>query len=633
MTAQSFAFSATSVPSFSPAAPGIRLPALVVAFLVALSGVVFSPAARASAPAVASGFAEYPDPDSRWIGNPDAPVSPDNPYLALARRNAAFAARDAKPEIFWLVWGALADESELRGDSALLAKARKATDDLAARLAAKPNGHWDITILLECIRLWKKHAAADSATRARWLAAARASVEHNYTANRKGIDRAPDADWITVAPNALLQSAAVLALAGELYPEERYTDLARALVRAAATHQLPGGAFSYIRDSGPSSLYFGFDATFLGRYYQLTRDPEARRILVAMAPYTHDALANGLFESASATWWKHHWSTGGPVHGAEIVAGLSGDPVARALAEVRLSAAQRYWFSYVAMYFWRADIDISAVRPGADACRLSGNINGPLLRRGDWQVVMPQMPYGDTAVGATLTRPGLDLGFANYLEAAALPVFLKDSGSYRGRGVSIYMIPPDEAARHAGLVNEQEGWIAAGSAFHPRRAVFGEPDVPPAEGWELAQVWFADAGGLAGWLEVAPDNSALAKPAPQHTPRGVLVFGQPLTQTATAHRYETAGLTLTLSGDRIAGTRARGKNNTEAWIDFTFPTSSPAAAGYGATLTRAGHSAATIIRERGPAGILAARVTREGAPVMLIHYNTATNELRVAPAP
>lgn len=574
-------------------------------------------------------------PLAAWTGDPDALISGENPYLKLARLNVTRAIDTEKPDIFWLVWGALADESDRRGDAALLAKARQHSDDLASRLADKPTGHWEITVFLECVRLWKKHEGADAATIARWLEAARPSVEKSREENRKGIDGHSDASWITVAPNAMFQSAAILALAGDLYPDESYKDLARAIVAAAARHQLPGGAFSYIRNSGPSALYSGFDATFLGRYYQLTRDPEARRMLVAMAHYTHDALANGLFEGASATWWKHHWGAGGLVHGIEVVAGLSGDPVARALAEVRLSASQRYWFSWVAMYFWRADIDISAVRPGADACRLGGNIHGPLLRRGDWQAVMPFTPYGDTAVGATLIHPDERLRFANYLEAAALPVFLKNSGGYRGRDVSLYMIPPDEAGHRDSLLDEEEGWIASGSAFRPRRAIFGDPVVPVAEGWKLTQIWFADANGLAGWLELTPDDPALAKPSPEHTPRGVLIFGGPLEKSVDApgaHRFETAGFTLTLLGERISGTRTGGKDGNEAWIDFT-PAPAPAVTGYGAILARSGRPAAAIIREPSPAGALAVRITREGELVMRFHYNLRTCELRRIQSP
>src|SRR5690349_596868 len=79
-----------------------------------------------------------------WVGDPDVVLSPDNPYLPLAERNVDQALKAPTPEVYWLVWGAVAPESRRRGDGELRAAALAATDKLAARLRAKPTGHWEI---------------------------------------------------------------------------------------------------------------------------------------------------------------------------------------------------------------------------------------------------------------------------------------------------------------------------------------------------------------------------------------------------------------------------------------------------------------------------------------------------------
>jgi len=555
--------------------------------------------------------------EDAWIGNPDVVLSTDNPYLMVAENNVSRALDGAKDSEFWIVWAATAPESRRLGDPAVEERALALTDSLADNMRQKPETHWGGPIFLECLWLWKKSGKVSDERLAGWLAAARPAVDLSFENNTRSLARGPDVDWTAYAPNAMLQSAAFLTLASRLYEEPKLGDLARKLVALAEASQLPGGGFSYIHDSGMASVYYGFEVTFLGRYYQLTRDPVAKRMLTAAAGAAHDALANGPFEGSSSPWWKHAWGTGGPIHAVEIAAGVAKDPVARALAQERLKAAQPYWFSYVAMYFW--DPTISPVPPGADEIRLSGNMNGPLLRRGDWQVVMPRMPRGDTLVGATLVDPAQTYRYRNYLETAALPVMLGPGTDFRGKTPSLFMIPSGEAERRSVVMGE--GWIASGTVFHPRRAVHGETKIPPAEGWETAEVWFADADGLVGWLQTSPDKVSFPGEA-----MGALCFGAPVTQGGDRLHFTSSDLSIALFGDQIESTE---RSDNQIFVRFKeLPNGSSS---YGVSIAPSGEPA-IIERLTAPSGELTLAIRRTGAKDVWLYFNPKKTAVNV-PSP
>ena len=460
-----------------------------------------------------------------WCGDPDAVQDKMNPYVQLAERNVTRALQH--PDLFWYVWGYAAPESSRRGDAKLRALAVTEMNALADKFAATPGAYWDILVALESVRLLQRMDGFPPELIAPWLQKLRASVDANVAINNA------NTEWMCVAPNTLHQSAAILQLASLLYGEKKYSDLAHALIRKAGAYQEPDGAFRYIRNSGPSQIYYGFDSTFLGRYYQLSRDPVARTQLIRMAGYSRDALANGLMESSSSPWWKHHWGTGGPLHGVEIIAGLSRDPLSRAVAEHRLGYAQPFFFGYYGMYFW--DPTIPTVPLAPDLCRYNTNIAGPQLRNGAWQVVMPGKAYADTGIGCTVVK-GPQQTYDGYLEAAALPVMDKSVADAYHRPGSLISVAPDELATRATVVGD--GWIAAAWTFQPRQPFFADATPPPPRGWRLTQLWFADGESFGGWLSVAceKDTSVITGP------RGYLGFGHapvadlqaPLTLTAGA---------------------------------------------------------------------------------------------------
>ncbi|MAX25458.1 MAG: hypothetical protein CMJ19_13240 [Phycisphaeraceae bacterium] len=311
-----------------------------------------------------------------WCGNPDLIQPADNPYVQLAELNVTRGLESNNA--FWLTWGYTAPESSRKGDANLKAKALAATDAIVARELEQKLNLWALTESLETIYLWKKDGSAPTAQYNKWLGDLQPFVEQNHDMNETG------EYWESVASNTLHQSAVVLQVASILYDQPRYAELAAKLVVRARRMQTPGGAFHYMRQSGPTPLYFGFEVTFLGRYYMLTKDPLVAQSLKSMASFAHDVQANGMWDGSSTPWWKHRWEIGGPMHGVEIAAGMARDSVARALAEYRLLSQQPYYFSYIAMYFWDGTIPTGTL--GNDLIKYNPNYGGPHLRHNGFQV-------------------------------------------------------------------------------------------------------------------------------------------------------------------------------------------------------------------------------------------------------
>ena len=275
-----------------------------------------------------------------------------------------------------------------------MATARLDAQTLA--LEKKPSPYWTLLPALEMVRLCQRHGKTPRDTLAVWLKRIRPSVEACARIHTE------DREWMTWAPNTLHQGATGLELAWHVYrahePEDpalaTWRTLAKKCIRSAAAKQLPGGAFSYIHDSGPDPSYYNFDSTFLGRYFQLSRDPVALAGLRRMKAYSRSATISGWLEGVSSPWWKHIWGSSGPAHGPEIIAGATGDRLAKGVAQLRLPIRQPYYFIYYSMYFWDPK---TTPLPVSDRCEYDANANGPALRRGGFDVIMPGQAWGDTA--------------------------------------------------------------------------------------------------------------------------------------------------------------------------------------------------------------------------------------------
>jgi hypothetical protein len=182
-----------------------------------------------------------------------------------------------------------------------------------------------------------------------------------------------------------------------------------------------------------------------------------------------------------------------------------------------------------------------------DLCRYDTNIGGPQIRRGAWQTVMPGKAYADTGIGCTVVTGDKPFNYEGYLETANLPVLSPGAVDAYDRPGSLFVAGPEETGTRASLAGPD--WIASGWTFQPRPGIFGDPTSPPPQGWSLAQVWFADAHGLGGWLAL----TCTAKTGALSGPRGYLGLGQEAHLDAAAPTRLTAGqLSLQVWGDQVA---------------------------------------------------------------------------------
>ena len=343
-------------------------------------------------------------------------ISPDNPYLKMSKHALARAMHMAdekkkKGEAFWLTWGYVAPESKLRGNKKLKERALFFTNATLEKLAAKPSGYWSLIPALKTIEFWMDSKEIDDKQIKNWLKQLRPSVESCY--NGQNGD-----SWLVIAPNVLHQAAAGLELAahvyGKVYPDDKALPLWRAqalkCVKKAETQQLPGGAFSYIRSSGPDPCYYNFDSNFLGIYYLLTGNEQVKRSLVKMSGWSKSATTCGWLTAFSSPWWKHTWGTGGPYFAPEIIASLSKDPLTRGVMNVRLQASQPYYFTYYAMYFYDGSVNPMAI---SDRCEFDENANGGAMRRGGYDVVMPFRSWCDSTCGASFSDTKKVISYIN----------------------------------------------------------------------------------------------------------------------------------------------------------------------------------------------------------------------------
>ncbi|HAI13394.1 MAG TPA: hypothetical protein DCM28_16930 [Phycisphaerales bacterium] len=555
---------------------------------------------------------------SSWCGNPDLIQTPDNPYLQLAELNVT-RALDSN-SAFWLTWGYTASESTRKGEATLRQKALDATDALVARELEEQLNLWALTESMESIYLWKKEGSAPAEQYAKWLSDLRPMVEQNYNMNEVG------EYWESVASNTLHQSAVVLQLASILYDHDAYAQMAAKLITRARRMQAPGGSFNYMRQSGPTPLYYGFEVTFLGRYYMLTQDPQVAQSLKAMATFAQDVQANGMWDGASTPWWKHRWQVGGPMHGIEIAAGMSRDPIARALAQYRLPSQQPYYFSYIAMYFWDGTIPVGQL--GQDILKYNTNYGGPHLRSNGWQVVMPGKAFVDTGIGASIVRSTDRYSFDGYLQTAAIDVVSPENMDkpYARPNGAYMVVPAEQVHAHRSIVGEN--WIASAMVFDPRMPYYGNAGAPPSNGHHTAQLWFADGKGLAGWLISWKDADAISA-----VPRGYINLGHQAVISGNGN-ITSGNLHLQVSGSDVQQITAIDEK--QIWVHLSANDPSAIAAdtplGYGLTAWPDGENSRQIQRISHPTLlILKVQTQTDLWTTLLLNPSETEQQISIAP--
>ena len=364
-----------------------------------------------------------------WKNGVPPPLAEDNPYLPgacnIVKLNYDKWKKGEDFSTLWLSWAVFDKLGPYRGNREIRDAVFRKFDAVTLERERKPSGFWTILEDTETFNLWSLYGGLDKKQLDLWKERLRPSY-------RKSLREISDpAQWISKAANTLLQTAKALEFGAIIYdrldPKDKdvpaWRAQARKNIRQALSIQLPGGAFSYINNSGPDPIYFNFDAAHLGRYYQLTGDENAKLALQRMAEWANAATVSGQLTVFSSPWWKHFMGTGGPYTGFEHVAAVTENPLALDLMRQRRSYIQPYVWTYGNMYAWKKKAPGEKI--SRDRCMFDRNANGPALRIGGLDAEMPSRPWGDSQFGMGVSN---EKGWSSCFNAVYVAV-LHFSGS------------------------------------------------------------------------------------------------------------------------------------------------------------------------------------------------------------
>lgn len=395
-------------------------------------------------------------------------AAPSLPYMATPV-TSAWGCSEVANDMWQRTWPLTAEQSTVSSETRA-ALAQQIRYEMTYLLAAETNGRWwwpesgregdpnaDRFILAAVMDAIKKldDAGLFASDIPGWLATLRPAVDFQ----RAQYGNKTASDWSTKLageyPNMDAAYALIMGNAGLLYDNTEYAASGLQFIDAIHANVQNNGAVRYV--GGPSPLNFiGYTNAvnvyttvvirYVSRYWALTADPTAHDILVSMAPYFPRALiAPGVTENSSAPWWKHrdqHMSNAGYM---DVIAGISGDPQNKYIADALLDAGSvGVRDAVTAVDFWRSDI--VGQKPEDGVLFPDTDIGGARGKFGRFSWVGTLAENQDTFVGAILTTNNL---LANpsleSLQSNGMPISF---GYYAASGNPILAI--DQTLAHTG---------------------------------------------------------------------------------------------------------------------------------------------------------------------------------------
>jgi hypothetical protein len=407
-------------------------------------------------------------------------------------------------------WAAAWEESPRKGDATLIAHASALIDFC---LSQQEDGSWfysrkwesgdpnsdrfALGPLMDAI-YWLRQLPQGEEAWKRWEAPLKELVEFQYEHWGQRSGHA----WSGSAfeyPNQDVFHLYEMALAHGFWGDGKYQESAQKTLDGLEAHLLPDGGLNYIGPETESPCYHDLNVLWLARYYNLTGDERARELLVRTTPYYPLTYSNeGRPEYYTDCWWKHYWSDGAAC-GPEIIAGITGDPQNKWLADrllERVGPGAQSQAIYAGM-FYRDDVEPQPLPD--NYVKLDRNISGPRGRFGSWYfAATPGGGARDTFVGAMVCEPDRADPLNGAFLAANIEVALGGEGA-RDR-THLYISGPDDSTDT--LIADDVA--AIGARYSPRKpyinSVVGR-EVPPTP-WQATQVWLLTRHGLVGLVEI-----------------------------------------------------------------------------------------------------------------------------------
>jgi len=463
-------------------------------------------------------------------------VATQNPYWKMADRTVSDILKQDVPtlqeegkggNVFWLAWAYASPKSKWQGQSQVKDKVIAAWDTIADRLRAskepwttKDGNFWNLMSLLDSLLYLESTKSIPQDKMASWKAALRPAVEEVW----REYGHKTDKSWATKAakdyPNADAQHAAVMIAASLVYGEEKYRQNAAEFVQAMDKYLLSPGAWLYFRGSTPIPLYHGFEIIFLGRYYQLSRDPAAAdQIRRTKDYYPYTFTPENTVEGTSTPSWKYGWNpSGGPYHAVEFVAWLAGDGHNRWLADLRAKQyARHYWIAYCGEAWDEAGDQKAKPEPFPDRFIIpDDSIDGLRGRFGKFSFMGGRGKRITGFGSCMLADASLPSGYDGFVHFARLGIAPQGDASAELRLVGEDKDGPVPGAR---VVTDDYAVLAA--EFEPRLP--SDVEAPARADWSVKERWLFtpnavvavfeavaqkdDPGGLpVGRIELGPSS-------------------------------------------------------------------------------------------------------------------------------
>lgn len=233
------------------------------------------------------------------------------------------------------------------------------------------------------------------AKRKEWLDSARVATEFQIETYGVRADAEPPHCYYA---NMDVHYMLMLELASRMFDSKRYHAQAERFLRLTADVLYPDGAFSYHGFQNECFVYHKINVAHLARYWQLAGSELARDTVIKSRPYyPHNVEPGGVPEYYTDCFWKHYWSGLSPI-GPEIVAGMTGCPQNRRLAEdeLRWEKPSHYYSIYTASLY-RPEI---VPKPLPDNLLVyDRNVEGPRGRFGRWSFAGTTRFLGDGCQG------------------------------------------------------------------------------------------------------------------------------------------------------------------------------------------------------------------------------------------
>jgi hypothetical protein len=310
-------------------------------------------------------------------------------------------------------------------------------------------------------------------------------------------------------PNMDVMYMLLMALGGRLLERPELVQEGQRFLKGLEGCLYPDGAFTYTGHQNECFSYHQINVAVIARYWQVTGDDLAREIVARTRPYYPLSVEpGGVPEYYTDPFWKHYWGGPAPSEAPEIVAGITGCPYNKRIANQSLAFRQpRGQYAIYAASFWRDFPD----KPLPDNYVLyDRNVQGPRGRYGRFSFGGTTRDYGwgyqgkDTFVGCmALDEPTVAYPLNAALQVVTNQVRVALDGQ-RWRTCKYLSMDEKNAVTVGGDL------AALTTRYRIQNVAWGGRSTLTA--WAGNQQWLMTPGRLVGLLEIEPleDRDAYA---------------------------------------------------------------------------------------------------------------------------